>query len=258
MSKSMPDTFFDLSGKSAIITGSTRGIGRAIALAMARAGANVVISSRKERSCNETASEFIREGLTAIPIPCHVGETEQIQNLVEQTIAAYGRLDILVCNAATNPVHGPMHEVPESAFDKVMAVNLRSVFQLCNLACPLMKEHGGSIIVISSIAALRGSGQLGVYGISKAAECALVRNLAVEWGPYGIRANAIAPGLVRTQFSQQLTSDPARLERVESRTPLRRIGEPEDISGVAVFLASRAAAYITGQVIVADGGEIIA
>jgi NAD(P)-dependent dehydrogenase (short-subunit alcohol dehydrogenase family) len=204
------------------------------------------------------ASEFRAEGLEVMALACHVGHKDQLQGLVDQTMQAWGRIDILVCNAATNPVYRPMAEIADEAFDKIMGTNVRSVFQLCNMVCPGMAERGkGSVILISSIAALRGNAVIGVYGISKAAEAGLARNLAVEWGPKGVRVNAIAPGLIRTDFARALLEDPVRRQRSEQATPLRRIGEPEDIAGVALFLASDAAAFVTGQTIVADGGETI-
>lgn len=249
---------FSLENKVALITGSTRGIGRAIAQQFAESGAKVVISSRSEDSCASVAKELTDGGLQAVGIPCHVGRKTQLQSLVDATIKQWGQIDILVCNAATNPVYGPMHTVPDEAFDAVMNTNVRGVFQLCNMVCPGMAERGaGSVIVTSSIAALRGDAVLGVYGISKVAETALVRNLAVEWGPQGVRANAIAPGLVKTDFARALWEDPKRLARVEQTTPLRRMGAPEDIAGVAHFLASDASAFVTGQTIVADGGMTI-
>jgi NAD(P)-dependent dehydrogenase (short-subunit alcohol dehydrogenase family) len=249
---------FDLKGQVAVVTGSTRGIGKAIARALGQAGAMVVISSRRQEACEAVASEFRAEGLEVMALACHVGHRDQLQGLVDQTMKAWGRIDILVCNAATNPVYGPMAEIADDAFDKIMGTNVRSVFQLCNMVCPGMAERGrGSVILISSIAALRGNAVIGVYGISKAAEAGLARNLAVEWGPKGVRVNAIAPGLIRTDFARALLEDPVRRQRSEQATPLRRIGEPEDIAGVALFLASDAAAFVTGQTIVADGGETI-
>ena len=171
---------------------------------------------------------------------------------------AFGRIDVLVCNAATNPVYGPTSEITDEAWDKIMETNVRSTFWLCNMVAPDMAQQGGgNIIVLSSIAGLRGNGVIGAYGVSKAAEAALVRNLAVEWGPKNIRANAIAPGLIRTDFAKALLDDPERKKQAEQRTPVRRIGEPNDIAGVAVFLASQAGAYVTGQTLVADGGETI-
>ncbi len=249
---------FDIAGKRAIVTGSTKGIGRAIAEAFTKAGAKVVISSRKADACEKVAGEISASGEEVVAIPCHVGHYDQLERLVAKTVEEWGGIDILVCNAATNPVYGPMAEAGDEAFEKIMRTNVQSVFQLCNMVCPMMAEQGGgSVIVISSIAGLRGNDVIGLYGVSKAAEAGLVRNLAVEWGPKGIRANAISPGLIKTDFARALWEDPVRLERAENRTPLRRIGKPEDIAGVALFLASDAAAYVTGQNIVADGGETI-
>lgn len=249
---------FDLNGKVAVVTGSTRGIGKAVARLFAEAGARVVISSRKRDACDEVVAEFKSAGLQAMAIPCHVGRKEQLSVLVDETKRGFGPIDILVCNAATNPVYGPMHTVSDEAFDTVINTNVRSVFQLCNLVCPDMAERQqGSVIVMSSIAGIRGDAVLGTYGISKAAETALVRNLAIEWGPAGVRANAIAPGLVKTDFARALWEDPKRLGLVEAVTPLRRIGQPAEIAGVALFLASDASSFVTGQTIVADGGMTI-
>ena len=251
-------SMFDLTGKTAIVTGSTKGIGKAIAQAYARAGAKVVISSRKADMCDKVAAEIRAEGHEAMAIPCHVGRRKELEALVGRTVEAWGGVDILVCNAATNPVYGPMADAGDEVFNKIMETNVLSVYQLCNMVCPMMAERGaGSIIVISSIAGLRGNDVIGIYGVSKAAEAGLVRNLAVEWGPKGIRANAISPGLIKTDFARALWEDPIRLERAENRTPLRRLGEPEDIAGVALFLATDASAYVTGQNLVADGGETI-
>ncbi len=249
---------FDLKDRVGIITGSTKGIGKAIAFSFAEAGANVVVSSRKADMCEAVAAEIREAGGEALPVPCHVGRPDELERLVDETLKAFGTIDILVCNAATNPVYGPMTSAGDAAFDKIMQTNVRSVFQLCNRVCPLMAEKkSGSVIVISSIAGMRGNAEIGLYGVSKAAEAGLVRNLAVEWGPFGVRANAISPGLIRTDFAKALLEDPVRLDRATNRTPLRRIGEPSDIAGVALFLASDAAAYVTGQNIVADGGETI-
>lgn len=249
---------FDLTGKVALITGSTRGIGKAIAEEMARAGAKVVISSRKPEPCHEVCEAIKAEGGEAIAVPCNVGKKDDLMNLVDETLAAFGKIDILVCNAATNPVYGPTAELTDEAWDKIMDTNVKGTFWLCNRVLPEMdKNGGGNVVIISSIAGLRGNTVIGTYGVSKAAEAALARNLAVEWGPRNIRVNAIAPGLVRTDFAKALTEDPERRKRAEERTPVRRIGEPVDIAGVALFLSSAASAYVTGQTIVADGGETI-
>lgn len=249
---------FDLKDKVAIVTGSTRGIGRAIAEYYARAGAKVVISSRKQEACESVAAELRADGHEVLAVPCHVGDKAQLQNLVDRTMAEWGKIDILVCNAATNPVYGTMAELSDEAWDKIMDTNVRGTFWLCNMVLPLIAENGGgSVILLSSIAALRANTVIGAYGISKAAEIGLARNLAAEWGPRNIRVNAIAPGLVKTDFARALWEDPVRLERAEQATPLRRIGEPNDIAGVALFLASEASAYVTGHVLVADGGETV-
>ena len=254
----MQDSLFDLSGKVAVITGSSRGIGAAIAEQMARHGARVVVSSRKAEACEPVAQKLRDAGHEAIAVACHIGHKDQLEHLVSETKKAFGRIDVLVCNAATNPVYGPTSEITDEAWDKIMETNVRSTFWLCNMVAPDMAQQGGgNIIVLSSIAGLRGNGVIGAYGVSKAAEAALVRNLAVEWGPKNIRANAIAPGLIRTDFAKALLDDPERKKQTEQRTPVRRIGEPNDIAGVAVFLASQAGAYVTGQTLVADGGETI-
>lgn len=250
---------FELKDKVTIITGSSRGIGRAIAEMFAKVGAKVVVSSRSEEACAPVVEAILAAGGEAVSIPCHIGKKEQLQALVDKTREKWGEIDVLVCNAAINPAYGPLGDLSDEAFDKIMGTNVRSTFNLCNMVLPGMATNGGgSVILISSIAALRGNSVIGAYGISKAAEAALARNLAVEWGPKGIRVNALAPGLVKTDFAKALWEDPKRLEIAENHTPLRRIGRPDDIAGTALFLASEASAFITGQTIVADGGETIA
>lgn len=246
---------FQLNGQVAIITGSSRGIGRSIAEEMAKAGARVVVSSRKMEACETVVAAIRSAGGEAVAMPCNVSDKTQLQGLVDSALKTWGRLDILVCNAAVNPYYGPMATMPEDAYDKVMNCNVKSNFLLCNMAAPHMAANrNGSIIIVSSIGGNQGSATLAAYGISKAADFALTKNLAIEWGPQGIRANCIAPGLIKTDFSRALWENAKLLKNVEEGTPVRRIGQPEDVGGVAVFLASRAAAYITGQTLNVDGG----
>jgi NAD(P)-dependent dehydrogenase (short-subunit alcohol dehydrogenase family) len=248
-------TPFHLSDKVAVITGSSRGIGRAIAESMAALGAKVVISSRKADACEAVVRDIQASGGEAAAIACNISRKAEVGNLVAESNRRFGRIDILVCNAAVNPVYGPLRELTDEAFDKVIGANVLSTLWLCNLTIPAMAERGGgAVIVISSIAGLRGTDVIGMYGISKAADIALVRNLAVEWGPHNVRVNCIAPGLVKTEFARALWEDEERLRRRNARTPLRRIGQAEEIGPIAAFLASPAASFITGQVIVADGG----
>jgi NAD(P)-dependent dehydrogenase (short-subunit alcohol dehydrogenase family) len=250
---------FDLTGRVAIVTGSTKGIGRAIAHRFAQHGAKVVVSSRRADACDEVAAAINAEFPdAAVAIPCHIGHKDQLEALVEQTVAALGPVDTLVANAAVNPWAGPLAELPDPAFDKVMATNVRSSHWLANLVVPGMRaQGGGSITFVSSIGGLIGTDVLGVYAVSKAAEMQLARNLAVEHGRDGIRANTIAPGMVRTDFARHLWEDPETLGRATDRTPLRRIADPDEIAGTAVFLASPAASYVTGQTIIVDGGTTI-
>lgn len=247
-----------LDGKTALITGASRGIGRAIAEAFADTGANVVISSRKQPACEAVAEAINARGRgRAVPIAANVGNKADVAALVNASREALGPIDILVCNAASNPYFGPMAGISDEQFEKILRTNVLSSHWLAALVAPDMAEHGGSIVLISSIGALRGSGTIGAYNISKAADVQLARNLAIEYGPQNVRVNCIAPGLIRTDFSRALWEDEGNLARALVNTPLGRIGEPEDIAGTAVFLASDMARYITGQTIVVDGGMTI-
>jgi NAD(P)-dependent dehydrogenase (short-subunit alcohol dehydrogenase family) len=248
-------SLFDLTGKVAIVTGSTKGIGLAIATRMAEHGATVVISSRKPDACEAVAAGIRAKAGKAVVIPCHIGRKQELQALVDRTVAECGGIDILVENAAVNPWLGPSAGMPDEAFDRVMGSNVRSNVWLANMVIPnMVARGGGAVIIISSIGGLRGSAQLGAYAISKAADMQLARNIAVEWGPKNIRANAIAPGLVRTDFARALWEDPALYRKRTRDTPLQRIGEPDEIAGAAVFLASAAGSFITGETIAIDGG----
>jgi len=249
---------FDVAGKVALITGSSRGIGRAIAERMAEMGAKVVISSRKADACEDVASAIRAKGGKAIAHAASISDRSAMQGLVDRTIDEWGRIDVLVCNAAVNPYFGPLLNITDDAFDKIMASNVRSTIWLCQMVMPQMAERReGSVIVISSIAGLKGNATLGAYGISKAADFQLVRNLAVEYGPSNIRVNAIAPAIIRTDFARRLWEDPEIYARAIEAYPLRRIGEPDEIAGAAIFLASQAGAFMTGQVLIIDGGMTI-
>ena len=249
---------FDVSGKVALITGSSRGIGRAIAERMAEAGAKVVISSRKADACTAVADAIVAKGGKAIAHAASISDRAALQGLVDRTLEEWGRIDVLVCNAAVNPYFGPLLNITDDAFDKIMASNVRSNIWLCQMVVPQMVERGeGSVIVISSIAGIKGNAMLGAYGISKAADFQLVRNLAVEYGPSNVRVNAIAPAIIRTDFARRLWEDPEIYAAAVKNYPLRRIGEPDEIAGAAIFLASKAGAFMTGQVLVIDGGMTI-
>lgn len=255
-----PKNPFDLSGQVAVITGSSRGIGRSIAEHMAALGAKVVVSSRKAEPCEEVADGIRKSGGDAIVIPCNIGRKAECEALIQGTIAKYGRIDSLVCNAAINPYYGPTSGLTDEAFDKIMGSNVKSNIWLTNLAAPHMIKQGkgGTMIIVSSIGGLKGNTIIGAYGISKAADFALARNLACEYGVHNIRVNCIAPGLIKTDFAKALWEDEKAVAQRNAVTPLRRIGEPDEIGGIAAFLASKAASFITGQAIVADGGVTIA
>ena len=250
---------FDLKDKTALITGSTKGIGEAIARQFAKHGAKVVISSRKQDLCEQIKNDINTENPnSAISVPCNINQKEQLENLVLETNKQLGDIDILVCNAAVNPFFGSSLDIPDDAFDKILNANIKSNHWLCNLVLPQMiKKKDGVIIIISSVGGLKGSELLGAYSISKAADMQLARNIAVEHGPKHIRANFISPGLIKTYFAKALWDNPEILKSTTSKAPLRRIGMPDEIAGAAVFLASDAGAFTTGQNFVIDGGVTI-
>ena len=250
---------FDLSGQVAVVTGSTKGIGRAIAARMAQHGAKVVVSSRKadvvEAVTAEINADFAANGGEAIGVPANIGRRPECEALVKAAMEKWGRIDIFVANAAINPYYGPLHEIPEDAFQKIMNTNVQSPIWFSGLVCPQMAENGGgSFIVISSIGGMWGDAKIGAYNLSKAADMQLVRNMAVEWGRFNIRANCIAPGLVKTDFARALWENPVRNENALMTYPLKRLGEPDDIAGMTLMLASRAGSWICGQTLVVDGG----
>jgi NAD(P)-dependent dehydrogenase (short-subunit alcohol dehydrogenase family) len=246
---------FDLAGKVAIVTGSSRGIGRAIAQGFAAAGAKVVVSSRTQVDCESAAIDIRKGGGEALGIAASISRHDDLVRLVSSTRDVWGKIDILVCNAASNPYYGPASGLGDEVFDKVMRNNVLSPIWLCNLVAPEMRERrDGAIVLVSSISGLQGEPNIGAYGLSKAADMALARNLAIEYGPDNVRINCIAPGLIQTDFSRALYENPTLRAEYEARIPLRRLGLPQDIAGIAVLLASQAGAFITGQTIVADGG----
>lgn len=251
---------FDLKDQVAIITGSSRGIGKSIALRMAEHGAKVVISSRKLDACSAVVAEIdaVYGQGRAIAVPANISKKEDLEKLVAQTKAQWGRVDVLVCNAASNPYYGPQAGIADEQFRKILDNNIVANHWLINLCAPdMMARREGSIVIISSIGGLRGSPVIGAYCISKAADMQLARNLAVEYGPYNVRVNCIAPGLIRTDFARALWEDEAMLAKRTETTPLRRIGEPDEIAGAAVYLASKAGSFMTGQSLVIDGGVTI-
>jgi NAD(P)-dependent dehydrogenase (short-subunit alcohol dehydrogenase family) len=256
----MPPRFralFDLTGKAAVVTGASKGIGEAIARGLAEFGARVVVSSRKQEAVEAVAAAFRADGLEASAVAAHAGDSAALGHLVDETIRLYGRLDIVVNNAATNPVYGPLLAADEAAFDKILAVNLKGPLELARAAHPYLRHHGGSILNISSIGAIRPEPGLGLYSVSKAALVSLTKAMAQEWGGDGIRVNAVCPGLIQTKFSAALWQDEKNLDRFLAHVPLGRIGQPEDVVGLAIYLASDAGRYCTGAVFTVDGGYTI-
>ncbi|MBC7731258.1 MAG: SDR family oxidoreductase [Bacteriovorax sp.] len=253
-------SLFSLDGKVAVITGSSRGIGKAIAQRMAEAGARVVISSRKAEACEAVTAAINAahgEG-RALAIPANISSKNELKFLADEATRQFGAIDILVCNAASNPYYGPMAGIEDDQFRKILENNVISNHWLINFTVPQMiARRGGAIIIVSSIGGLRGSSVIGAYNISKAADFQLARNLAVEYGPHNVRVNCIAPGLIKTDFARALWDNPETLARATATTPLRRIGEPDEIAGAAVFLASQAGSFMTGQALVVDGGATI-
>lgn len=250
---------FQIQGKVAVVTGASRGIGRAIAHGLSEAGAKVVLSSRKLEDLQKVAEEIRRKGGDAFPIVAHNGKVADLENLVKKTVEHYGTIDILVNNAATNPVFGPIIQVEESAWDKIMEVNVRGAFFLSRAAAQVMGEKGGGVIVnIASSAGLRPMPFLGAYSVSKAGVIMLTKVLAVEWAGLKIRVNAVAPGIIETRFSEALWKNEAILEEVQKRQPIPRVGQPEEIASAVLFLASPASSYMTGEVMVIDGGGVLA
>jgi NAD(P)-dependent dehydrogenase (short-subunit alcohol dehydrogenase family) len=249
---------FDLSGKVAIITGSSKGIGKSVARGLAENGAKVIISSRKRDAVTAVAAEFKEAGLEATGIQCHIGDAIQRQELVSRTMETYGRIDILVNNAAINPYYGPLEGSDEVVFDKIMDINVKAPWLLSNLVLPHMKDiRGGSIVNISSVEGLRPGFGLGLYSATKAALIMLTKNQAKEWGRYGVRANVVCPGLIKTKFSEGLWADEDLVNRFTKALPLQRIAAPEEIAGLVMLLASDAGSYMTGGVYTADGGYMV-
>ena len=250
---------FDLTGKVAVITGSSKGIGAAIARGLAEYGAKVVVSSRKQEAVDAVAEQMRADGLEAHAVACHVGDPDRLQNLVDKTVEKYGGIDILINNAATNPVFEPLAKNDAGVFDKIMNVNLKACFLLANLCYPIMeKRGGGSVINIASVEGMTPSTNLGLYSVSKAALIMLTKSQGKEWGRVGIRSNAICPGLIKTKFSSALWQNEGIMEVVTKHLPAGRAAAPEEMAGLAVFLASEAASYCTGQVFTADGGHTVA
>ena len=254
----MPSPLFDLTGKVAVVTGSSKGIGKSIAMHLALSGARVVVSSRKAPVCEEAAAEIKKAGGQAIVVPCNISDKAQVEKLIVETQKQLGPVDVLVCNAASNPYYGPNEKLPDEVFMKVMQNNILSNMWLINLCLPDMRaKKDGSIMIVSSIGGVRASTVIGAYCISKAADMQLARNLACEYGKHNIRVNCIAPGLIKTDFAKALWDNPDNLKASTARSPLLRIGIPDEIAGAAVFMGSSAGDFMTGQTMVIDGGATI-
>lgn len=252
------DRYFGLTGQVVLITGATRGIGRAMVDAFADAGATLVLASNEGEACADLAAELTGRGIAALAVPCDVGIKADLAALVTRAIDRFGRIDVLVCNAGIAGPFGPMGEGGDDAFDDLLRVNLRHPLWLSTLVAPVMqRQGGGSIVLTASIAGLRGNKGVGLYGLTKAALMQLARNLAVEWGPSNIRANAIAPGLIGTDWASAILANPQASDRRLGLTPLRRVGEPWEVAAAALFLASPAAGFVTGHTLVVDGGTLI-
>ena len=248
---------FNLDGKVAIVTGASKGIGEAMARGLAEFGATVMVSSRKAEAVESVAHAFASDGLDAHAFACNTGKPKDIQNLVEHTVETCGGLDIVINNAAANPVYGPIQNTDERAFDKIVDVNIKGPFELCKLALPYLKARGGGAIInISSIGGMTPEPGIGIYSVSKAAILSLTQAMAQDWGGDNIRVNAICPGLVQTRFSEALWSDPETRDRFLKKIPLGRLGSPDDIAGLAVYLASDAGAYCSGAAFLVDGGYL--
>ena len=253
-------SLFDVTGRVAVVTGSSRGIGRAVAERLAEHGAKVVISSRKPEACQAVADAIntARGQGTAISVPANISSKDDLVHLTTKTRAAFGKIDILVCNAATNVHMGPMSTLKDEQFRKILDNNILSNHWLIQLVAPeMIARRDGAIVIVSSIGGLQGSTMLGAYGLSKAADFQLARNMAVELGPHNIRVNCVAPGIIKTDFARALWQNPKIAQATEAATPLRRLGEPDDVAGAVVFLCSPAGRYITGQTLVIDGGTTV-
>ena len=249
---------FSLKDRVAVVTGSSKGIGEAIARGLAEYGAKVVVSSRHQEAVEEVAERYRQAGYEATAIGCHVGDAEQREHLIARTVETYGRLDVLVNNAAVNPYYGPLHEATSDAFDKIMDVNLKAPWALANAAFLHMRTNGyGSVINIASVEGIRPDDGLGLYSVSKAALIMLAKNQAKEWAPHGVRSNVICPGLIKTKFSKALWSDEKFMKYLHRKVPTGRMGTPEEMAGLAILLATPAGAYMTGGVYSADGGYLV-